>query len=138
MSALWGFDVHAMDGEKALVDATSFFEHDFVGVAAAMATTRQGAFTIDPSRCAFYLDRTKGFPANSEVEVTLTFRGDHPCSYVREVTPTPDSVTVPSTIPLLNSPKMVSSPAPSTPEPITANSFTAITPRRWATRSISV
>jgi hypothetical protein len=93
-SALWGFDVHAVDGEKALVDATSFFEHDFVGVATAMATTHQGAFTLDLSRCAFYLDRTKGFPSNSEVEVTLTFRGDHPGSYVREVTPTPDSVTV--------------------------------------------
>jgi Met-zincin/Domain of unknown function (DUF5117) len=93
-SALWGFDVHAVDGDKALVDATSFFEHDFVGVATAMATTHQGAFTLDLSRCAFFLDRSKGFPSNSEVEVTLTFRGDHPGSYVREVTPTPDSVTV--------------------------------------------
>ncbi|HMF76225.1 MAG TPA: zinc-dependent metalloprotease [Bryobacteraceae bacterium] len=93
-SALWGFDVQAVDGDKVLVDATGFFEHDFVGVAAAMANTHQGAFTLDPSRCAFYLDRTKGFPANSEVEVTLTFRGDHPGSFVREVTPAPESVTV--------------------------------------------
>jgi hypothetical protein len=93
-SALWGFEIHGVDGEKVLVDATSFFEHDFVGVATAMAITHQGTFTLDPSRSAFYLNRTKGFPSNSEVEVTLTFRGDHPGRFVREVTPTPDAVTV--------------------------------------------
>jgi hypothetical protein len=51
-------------------------------------------YRLDPSRCAFYLPRTKNFPKNTEIEVTLTFAGDEPGGYVASVTPTPEAVTV--------------------------------------------
>ncbi len=38
--------------------------------------TRQGQYRLDESRSAFYLERTKNFPKNSEVEATLTFVTD--------------------------------------------------------------
>src|SRR5436190_2148243 len=93
-SVLWGFQVEAEDGQRALVDATNFFLRDAHGVAEAMQRARQGAFRVDATRSAFYLPRTKNFPRNTEVEVTLTFSSDAPGGFVREVAPTPEAVTV--------------------------------------------
>ncbi len=40
------------------------------------------------------MPRTRNFPLNTEVEATLTFAGDDPGAWVRQVTPSPDSITV--------------------------------------------
>lgn len=93
-SALWGFTVAAEDGERALVDATDFFLRDAHGVPAALRKTKQGTYHLDASRCALYLPRTKSFPLNTEVEATLTFIGDEPGQWVKQVTPEPDAITV--------------------------------------------
>src|SRR5712664_149621 len=93
-SALWGFTVAAEDGERALVDATDFFLRDAHGVPAALRKAKQGAYHLDGSRCALYLPRTKSFPLNTEVEATLTFAGDEPGQWVKQVTPEPDAITV--------------------------------------------
>jgi hypothetical protein len=93
-SVLWGFDVTATEGESVLVDASEFFLRDMVGAARAIQRTKQGAFRVDPKRCAFFLERTKNFPKNSEVEVTLTLVGDDPGRYVQEVTPDPLAITL--------------------------------------------
>src|SRR3984893_10627246 len=93
-SALWGFTVTAEEGERALVDATDFFLRDAHGVPAALRKTKQGAYHLDGSRCALYLPRTKNFPLNTEVEATLTFAGDEPGQWVKQVTPEPDAITV--------------------------------------------
>jgi hypothetical protein len=93
-STLWGFTVAAEDGERILVDATEFYLRDAHNVVEALRRTRQGAFRLDPSRCALYLPRTKNFPQNTEVEATLTFTGDEPGPFVRQVVPTPQAITV--------------------------------------------
>ena len=93
-SVLWGFEITATDGGRALVDASEFFLRDMVGAAAAIRRAKQGVFHADPKRCAFFLDRTKNFPQNSEVEVTLTLTGDDPGRYLQEVTPDPQSITL--------------------------------------------
>ena len=93
-SALWGFKVEAEEGERALVDATDFFLRDAHGVPAALRKTKQGSYHLDASRCALYLPRTKNFPLNTEVEATLTFAGDEPGQWVKQVTPEPDAITV--------------------------------------------
>jgi hypothetical protein len=93
-SSLWGFDVAAEDGARVLVDATAFLLRDAHDVIGTLRRTNQGAFRLDPTRCAFYLPRTKNFPKNTEVEVTLTFAGDDPGGYVRQVVPAPQSITV--------------------------------------------
>src|SRR5712672_1086338 len=93
-SALWGFTVAAEEGERALVDATDFFLRDAHGVPAALRKTKQGAYHLDASRCALYLPRTKSFPLNTEVEATLTFAGEEPGQWVKQVTPEPDAITV--------------------------------------------
>jgi hypothetical protein len=104
-SALWGFTVAAEENCKAptdatdqnchvLVDATDFFLRDAHGIPATLRRTKQGAYHLDGSRCAIYLPRTNSFPLNTEVEATLTFAGDEPGPWVREVTPSPESITV--------------------------------------------
>ena len=93
-SVLWGFDVAAASGDTVLVDATSFFLRDAHNVAGTIKAANQGNYRLDPSRSAFYLPRTKNFPKNTEVEVTLTFAGDDPGGYLQSVTPSAQSVTV--------------------------------------------
>ncbi len=91
-SVLWGFEVAAEDGTRALVDATGFFLRDAHHVTRALKS--HGAYTLDLSRSAFYLPATKNFPKNTEVEVTLTFTGGPAGAFLQSVTPASDSVTV--------------------------------------------
>lgn len=93
-SVLWGFTVAAESGGRVLVDATDFALRDAHGVARALRGSGQGDFRLDATRSALFLPRTKVFPRNTEIEVTLTFAGDNPGRYVRDVTPTPEAVTV--------------------------------------------
>ncbi|MGH9740856.1 MAG: zinc-dependent metalloprotease [Candidatus Acidiferrum sp.] len=93
-SALWGFTVAAEENGDALVDATDFFLRDAHGIPETLRREKQGSYKLDPSRCAIYLPRTKSFELNTEVEATLTFSGDDPGPWVREVTPSPDSITI--------------------------------------------
>lgn len=94
-SVLWGFKVEATEGTRVLVDATSFLLRDAHGVADTLRQTQQGAYGVDESRSAFYLPRTKGFPNNTEVEVTLTLATNGETGrLVGSVTPTARAVTV--------------------------------------------
>lgn len=94
-SVLWGFKVEAVDGERVLVDATDFLLRDAHGVIGRLRGANQGAYRVDAGRSAVYLPRTKAFPRNSEVETTITLVTDAaPGPLVRQVAPTPDSLTV--------------------------------------------
>jgi Met-zincin/Domain of unknown function (DUF5117) len=72
-SVLWGFTVAAESSGHVLVDATTFLLRDVHGAASAL---RPGNYRVDATRSAFYLPRTKGFPKNTEIEMTLTFAND--------------------------------------------------------------
>lgn len=93
-SVLWGFTVAAETQGRVLVDATEFALRDVHGVADALRRARQGSFRVDPSRSAVFLERTRAFPRNTEIEVTLTLTADSAGQWVREVAPTPEAVTV--------------------------------------------
>ena len=69
-SVLQGFTVAAESNGSVLVNATDFFVRDGYGAAQAL---QPGKYRVDGSRSAVYLPRTKAFPKNSEIEVTLTF-----------------------------------------------------------------
>ncbi len=72
-SVLWGFAVSAETGGRVLVDATDFFLRD--GDAAGNGL-QPGPYRVDRARSAFFMERTKAFPKNTEVEVTLTFANE--------------------------------------------------------------
>jgi hypothetical protein len=94
-SVLWGFKVEAEDDGRVLVDATTFFMRDAHGVAERLRKAEQGRYRLDDARSALFLERTKGFPKNTEVEATLTFTTDEePGSYVQQTTPSPRAITL--------------------------------------------
>jgi hypothetical protein len=93
-STLWGFEVAAEEGSRVLVDATNFYLRDVHQIPGTLQRGQQGTFRLDPTRSAFYLPATKNFPMNTEVETTLTFTGEEPGQYVRQVVPAPQSITV--------------------------------------------
>ncbi|MGI8544167.1 MAG: zinc-dependent metalloprotease [Aridibacter sp.] len=93
-SVVWGFKVAAKDSDKFLIDATDFLIRDAHGVGVRLQQTKQGSYSIDESRSAFYLPNTKGFPKNTEVEatITLTAKGETG-RLVNQTSPSGDSVT---------------------------------------------
>ncbi len=93
-SVLWGFEVIAEEDSRVLVDASDFYLRDAHDVVGTLKRTEQGEYKLDPSRSAFYLPRTKNFTQNTEVEVILTFTGKSPGSFVWQVVPTPEAITV--------------------------------------------
>ena len=74
-SILWGFTVAAEGNGRVLVDATDFFLRDGHGAGGSLGSGA-AAYRIDRTRCAVYLPRTKAFPKNTEIEVTLTFTNE--------------------------------------------------------------
>ncbi len=93
-SVLWGFAIVAEEPGRVLVDASDFLLQDAHDVVGSLRSSQQGNYSLDKSRSAFYLPRTKNFPQNSEFEVTLTFTGQPTGGFIRSVTPTASIVTV--------------------------------------------
>jgi hypothetical protein len=73
-SVLWGFTVGAETNGRVLVDATDFFVRD--GSDAGRTLSGGATYKTDRTRSAVYLPRTKSFPKNTEIEVTLTFANE--------------------------------------------------------------
>jgi hypothetical protein len=94
-STLWGFEVAAEEGNRALVDATNFYLRDVHGIPGTLQRMQQGQFRLDPSRSAFYLANTRNFPKNTEIETTLTFTTEGEAGpLLRSVTPASNALTV--------------------------------------------
>lgn len=72
-SVLWGFPVVAASANTVLVDATPFLLRDIPNIASAL---QPGNYRVDPARSSIYLPRTRAFPRNTEIEVTLTYVAD--------------------------------------------------------------
>ncbi|WP_295798609.1 zinc-dependent metalloprotease [uncultured Microbulbifer sp.] len=103
-SVLWGFDVVAEESGAVLVNFTPFLLSDQHGIAQRLKDTEQGSYTLDDSKSAVYLPRTKSFPKNTEFEAQLTFAGSEPGKYLKEVVPTPNLVTLRQHISLVELP----------------------------------
>ena len=93
-SILKGFVIKETKDGKYLVDATSFFIRDAHGVVGRLSAKKQGNYTLDRSRSAINLERTKAFPKNVEFDVMITFKGVPKGYNIRSVVPTSTSVTV--------------------------------------------
>src|SRR4051794_32126004 len=65
-SILWGFTVAAESDGRVLVDGSDFLLRDGHGAGGSL-----GGYRVDRTRSAIYMPRTKAFPKNTEIEVTL-------------------------------------------------------------------
>lgn len=93
-SILYGFEIEKEQKGNFLIDATDFLMRDAHGVAKRLADNDQGKYSLDKSRSAFNLERTKAFPKNVEFDVWLTFTGEPKGYSLRSVTPDASAVTV--------------------------------------------
>ena len=93
-SVLFGFKIEEEKDGKYIIDITDFLMQDSHGVASRLKRSKQGSYSIDKSKSAFAMDRTKAFPKNIEFDVTLTFKGEPKGDYIRSVTPNANLVTV--------------------------------------------
>ena len=73
-SILWGFTVAAETAARVLVNTTDFLLRDTHGVIPRLR--QDGQYRVHQSRSAVYLPRTKGFPKNTEIDVTVTFTSE--------------------------------------------------------------
>ncbi|MCC2616121.1 zinc-dependent metalloprotease [Aestuariibacter halophilus] len=93
-SVIAGLPIVAESGGALLVDYTAFLLSDIHGVATQLDATKQGNFKPDPTRSGVFLARTKAFVDNTELEALITFGGSKAGEYVKQVAPSPDSLTV--------------------------------------------
>jgi len=93
-STLWGFKVEAESDNKILIDVTPFLLSDAQNISRTIKNLGQGNFSLNESRSAVNLERTKNFPKNSEFDASLTFIGNDPGNFVRSVTPTSEAITL--------------------------------------------
>ena len=85
-SVLFGFPIQATSATHYTIDLTPFLMQDAHGVSQRLKRTKQGSYSVDKSRSAVYLERTKNFPQNSEFDVLLTFKGTPQGGLIRSVT----------------------------------------------------
>ncbi|MGJ8733883.1 MAG: zinc-dependent metalloprotease [Cellulophaga sp.] len=93
-SILGGFKIEEEKDGKFVIDITSLFMQDTHGVINKLKNTSQGSYSLDVSKSAFNLERTKAFPKNIEFDVFLTFKGQAKGRNIGSVTPTSSLVTV--------------------------------------------
>ncbi|QPB81915.1 DUF5117 domain-containing protein [Pseudoalteromonas rubra] len=93
-SILNGFKVVAEDDDSVLIDYTPYLLSDVHGVSRTLAARKQGSYSLDASRSATYMPRSKAFMKNTELEAVLTFKGSKPGEYVKQATANPYAVTI--------------------------------------------
>ena len=93
-SVLWGFELLEQRGDTLLVDATDFLLRDTHGVGQRLKEAGEGDYSVDTSRSAIFVQRSRAFPDNTEIEAIVTLKGQPTGPILRTVVPDPESVTV--------------------------------------------
>ena len=93
-SVLAALPIESEEGSTLIVDAMPLLVRDAADLEGRLRRQNQGTFRLDPARSSVYLARSKGFPKNTELEVTLTYASDNPGPIVTRVTPDPRALTV--------------------------------------------
>ena len=74
-SVIYGFPIKENQNGKYTIDLTPFLLRDAHGVAKTLKRNNAGAYKVDASRSTIYMENTKAFPDNVEMEALLTFTG---------------------------------------------------------------
>ena len=93
-STVAALDVVAEEGGRVLVDATPLLLSDAMDLRGELRQAGEGQWTLDRERSSVFLERTRAFPRNTEMEASLTFTSDAPGRRVRGHAPEPRVVTV--------------------------------------------
>ncbi len=95
----------AAEGGRLLVDATDFFVRDWIGVADALQQNQQGSYGIARDRSGVFRPYTRAYPANTEVDVSLTFATQgRPGRIVAAIAPDGSAITLRQHVSLIELP----------------------------------
>ncbi|ALM07210.1 peptidase [Sediminicola sp. YIK13] len=95
-SVLFGFKIEEEKDGRFIIDMTDFLMQDVHGVALKLKEKKQGNYSLDKSKSAIDLERTKAFPENVEMDIILTFTGvaEEKAKLLEGVAPNKSIVTV--------------------------------------------
>ncbi|MCH9659775.1 MAG: zinc-dependent metalloprotease [Bacteroidetes bacterium] len=93
-SVLYGFEIQQTKGTTYVIDLSPFLMEDAHGVARSLKRNKEGAYKLDTSRSSLWMERTKAFPKNAELEALLTFTGTPTGRKLYSVAPDAKSVSV--------------------------------------------
>lgn len=93
-SVLAGLKVVSESEQFLLVDYTDFLLSDMHRIGEKLKKGEQGNYKADKKRSGVYLARSKAFPDNTELESLVTFVGDSAGNFVKQVTPSYESISV--------------------------------------------
>ncbi|GHB66102.1 periplasmic metalloprotease [Psychrosphaera saromensis] len=93
-SVLQGFTIVSQDGNSVLIDYTPFLLSDIHGIKRRLDNKKQGKFSLDTSRSAVFLERSKAFPKNTELESVVSFKGTSPGKHLQSIAPDAHNITV--------------------------------------------
>ena len=93
-SVLYGFKIVEKRDSGYIIDITDFLLQDTHGVANRLRRSNEGSYSVDKSKSAMNLERTKAFPKNVEFDAIITLKGNPIGRNLRSVTPTASLVTV--------------------------------------------
>ncbi len=93
-SILASLPIESEENGKITVDASPLLVRDALNIEALLRRQNQGTYKLDPVRSSIYLPKTKTFPKNTEIEVTLTYASDNPGRIVNSVAPDGRALTI--------------------------------------------
>ncbi|MDJ0840977.1 MAG: zinc-dependent metalloprotease [Acidobacteriota bacterium] len=93
-ATLWGTKIVAEEDGTAYVDLKTLVFRDEKKIAERLAEAGEGGYSLDLDRGYYYKPRTKSFPDNTEIEVSLTWKGKAAGKHLPTVAPTRESVTM--------------------------------------------
>jgi len=93
-SVIAGFSIAAASPNLIVVDYTAFLLTDIHRIGERLNASKQGSYRVDANRSGVHPARSKAFPDNTELEAIVTFTGTGAGDYLKQVTPSYDSLTV--------------------------------------------
>ncbi len=93
-SVVASLEIVGEERDRVVVDATPFFVGDQMDIIGRLRGANQGTFRLERDRSGIHEPRTRAFPENTEVEVSLTFASDNPGWEIRRHAPDGRALTI--------------------------------------------
>ncbi len=93
-SVLFGFPIKEEKEKTFIIDLTPFLLQDTHGIIDRLKSQNEGSYSIDKSKSALSLERTKAFPKNVEFEALITYKGEPKGRNIWSVAPDSKFLTV--------------------------------------------
>lgn len=93
-SVLFGFPIKEQKVNSYIIDLTPFLLQDTHGVINRLISQKEGTYSVDKTKSALSLERTKAFPKNVEFEALITYKGSPKQGNIWSVAPDAKFLTV--------------------------------------------